>query len=320
MKVVITGGAGFIGANLCRQLVATDGIDDVVAFDDLSTGFASNLDGTDGAALVVGSILDVDALREVCAGADAIVHLAARPSVPRSLENPMASHDANVTGTALVLEAARAAGNAHVIVASSSSVYGSNPTLPKQEDLTPSPLSPYAANKLAAESYAIAWSRSFGLPVLPFRFFNVFGPLQAADHAYAAVVPAFVSAALADVPLTVHGDGTQSRDFTYIGSLTRIIADAIVRKVTYDGPVNLAFGGRATLLEVIDLLESELGRPLKRNHVESRKGDVPHSQADSSRLLSLFPGQTPVALADGLQRTVEWFRDPKQWADSGVPA
>ncbi len=320
MKVVVTGGAGFIGANLCRKLNGTDEISQVVALDDLSTGFESNLDGTAGVELVVGSILDESILARVCDGADAIVHLAARPSVPRSIEDPMASHNTNVTGTANVLEAARHAGNAHVIMASSSSVYGSNPTLPKQEDLTPSPLSPYAANKLAAESYTIAWGRSFGLPVLPFRFFNVFGPLQAANHAYAAVVPAFVAAALAGEPVPVHGDGTQSRDFTYVGSVTQIITDAVVRKVTYDGPVNLAFGGNASLLDVIGLLEELLGHPLERAHTAVRKGDVPHSQADATRLQSLFPDEKPRELVDGLQRTVDWFRDPQGWATSGDPA
>ena len=149
------------------------------------------------------------------AGAHAVVHLAARPSVRRSLADPMASHEVNATGTMMVLEAARRHGMPHVVVASSSSVYGANPSLPKREDMAPMPVSPYAASKLAAESYALSYARSFGLPVLAFRFFNVFGPLQPAGHAYAAVVPAFVSCALSGTPLPVHGDGTQTRDFTY---------------------------------------------------------------------------------------------------------
>ncbi len=320
MKVVVTGGAGFIGANLCRRLRATPQVDEIVALDNLSSGFRSNLDGVERVELVEGSILDPDTLAEVCAGAKAVVHLAARPSVPRSIDDPVSSHDANATGTMRVLEAARAAGNAHVIVASSSSVYGANPALPKSEDLLTSPVSPYAASKLATESYTVAWGRSYGLPVLPFRFFNVFGPLQAANHAYAAVVPAFVSAAMADEPLTVHGDGTQSRDFTYVGSVCAIITDAILREVTYDGPVNLAFGGRATLLELMDLIEAELGHPVARNHVENRRGDVPHSQADPSRLHSLFPDATAVPLEHGLAATVAWFRDPTGWAATGQPA
>lgn len=320
MKVVVTGGAGFIGANLCRRLRATPEISEIVAVDNLSSGFRENLDGVADVTLIEGSILDTDVLDEACAGTSAIVHLAARPSVPRSIDDPVSSHDANATGTMRVLEAARKAGNAHVVVASSSSVYGANPTLPKSEDLLTSPVSPYAASKLATESYTVAWGRSYGLPVLPFRFFNVFGPLQAANHAYAAVVPAFVSAALEGRPLTVHGDGTQSRDFTFVGSVCSIITDALLRKVTYDGPVNLAFGGRATLLELIALIEAYIGHPVERDHVDNRKGDVPHSQADPSRLRGLFPDAESPPLTDGLAATIDWFRDPAAWASTGEPA
>lgn len=306
MKVVVTGGAGFIGANLCRHLRGA-GVDEVVAFDDLSTGVAANLDGVD-AALVEASILDADALDEVVAGADSVVHLAARPSVPRSVADPGASHRANATGTLEVLEAARRAGGPQVVVASSSSVYGANPTIPKHEGLVPRPMSPYAASKLATESYALAWQAVYGLPALAFRFFNVFGPLQPAGHAYAAVVPAFVSAALEGRPIPVHGDGTQSRDFTFVDSVCAVITDAVVRRVTDPEPVNLAFGTRTDLLAVITLLEEVLGRELAREHLPRRAGDVDHSQADSSRLAALFPDVEPVPLVEGLARTVAWFR------------
>jgi UDP-glucose 4-epimerase len=307
MKVVVTGGAGFIGANLCRHLSSSAGIDEVIAFDDLSTGFLSNLEGVD-ATFVEGTILDRDALGAVVDGAGAVVHLGARPSVPRSVADPVASHDANATGTMNVLEAARAAGGAHVVVASSSSVYGANPTLPKHEDLAARPMSPYAASKLATESYALAWQHSYGMPTLAFRFFNVFGPLQAAGHAYAAVVPAFVSAALAGEPLTVHGDGTQSRDFTYVDTVCSVITDAVARQVSSPEPVNLAFGTRTSLLEVISLLEELLDRELPVHHTENRVGDVPHSQAANDRLRALFPDVTPVDLRDGLAATIDWFR------------
>lgn len=310
-RVVVTGGAGFIGANLARVLVAAG--HEVVALDDLSTGSAANLDGT-GATLVEGSILDPVALDDVCAGAASIVHLAARPSVPRSLADPVATHRVNATGTLEVLEAARRAGATgggtapQVIVASSSSVYGANPVLPKHEDLAPRPRSPYAASKLATESYALAYAHSFGLEVLAFRFFNVFGPLQAAGHAYAAVVPAFVDAALAGRPLPLDGDGTQSRDFTYVGTVSAVIADAVARRVSCDGPVNLAFGSRTDLNALISLLGELLGRDLEVEARPPRAGDVPHSQADSSRLAALFPGVVPVGLAEGLAATVAWFR------------
>ncbi|CAN5524334.1 SDR family oxidoreductase [soil metagenome] len=306
MRVVVTGGAGFIGANLCRALLAS-GVDEVVAFDDLSTGFEANLTGVD-AELVVGDILDVATIGRVAAGASSIVHLAARPSVPRSITDPIASHAANASGTASVLEAARAAGVGHVTVASSSSVYGANPALPKHEGLVTAPVSPYAASKLAAESYALAWQRSFGLPVLAFRFFNVFGPLQAAGHAYAAVVPAFVSAALEGRPLPIHGDGTQTRDFTYVGTVASVLSDAATRQVAFDGPVNLAFGSRVSLLEVVDRLEALLGHDLARDHQPPRAGDVRDSQADDSRLRELFPDLEPVVLDEGLAATIDWFR------------
>jgi UDP-glucose 4-epimerase len=307
MRVVITGGAGFIGANLCRRLIATPGVDEVVVLDNLVTGSAANIAGLD-VRFVEGSILDDDALDDACAGAAAIVHLAALGSVPRSVADPMASHLNNATGTAMVLEAARRHGNLHTIVASSSSVYGANPALPKHEELATRPMSPYAATKLATESYSLAWANSFGLPVLAFRFFNVFGPLQAAGHAYAAVIPAFVDAALSGRPLTVHGDGTQSRDFTYVGTLTTVLADALVRTVTSDVPINLAFGSRVSLLDLIAGIEALLGHPVQRVHTEVRSGDVPHSQADSSRLLALFPEIRPVVFDDGLRATVEWMR------------
>jgi len=305
VSIVVTGGAGFIGANLCRRL-STAG-ETVVAFDDLSTGDVDNLRDLD-VRFVEGTILDAVALDGALRDATAVVHLAARPSVPRSIADPVASHLANATGTVEVLEAARRAGNLHVIVASSSSVYGANPTLPKHEDLATLPLSPYAASKLATEAYALAYQQSFGVPALVFRFFNVFGPLQAAGHAYAAVVPAFVSAALDGRPLTVHGDGKQSRDFTFVDTVTEVIADALARGVTSTTPVNLAFGTRTDLLTLIAELEAVVGTTLAVEHVETRAGDVRHSQADSTRLQELFPDVVPITLPDALRATVDWFR------------
>lgn len=307
MKVVVTGGAGFIGANLCRHLSGVEQIDQVIAFDDLSSGFRSNLEGVD-AQLVESTILDNDALDAAFEGASAIVHLGARPSVPRSVEDPVSSHDANTTGTMNVLQAARRAGNLHVIVASSSSVYGANPELPKHEDLAPRPLSPYAASKLATESYALAWQASYDMPTLAFRFFNVFGPLQAAGHAYAAVIPAFVDAALAGRPLQVHGDGTQSRDFTFVDTVCSVITDAVLRQVSSPEPVNLAFGSRTNLLELISLLEELLGSSVSVEHTAPRAGDVPHSQAANDRLIALFPDIEPVDLRTGLAATIDWFK------------
>jgi UDP-glucose 4-epimerase len=307
MRVVVTGGAGFIGANLCRQLVTTPGVDGVVALDNLSTGSRRNLEGVP-VELIVGSILSPDVLDDAFAGAHAVVHLAARPSVSRSIENPRETHAVNATGTMEVLEAARRAGIGHVIVASSSSVYGASRQLPKSEDLPARPLSPYAASKLAAESYALAHAHSFGIGVLALRFFNVFGPLQTAGHAYAAVIPAFLDRALRQRPLSVHADGTQTRDFTYVGTVCSVLTQAVLAGTRHEGPVNLAFGTRVSLLELIERIEDLLGTRLDREHLPMRPGDVRDSQADTTRLRALFPDARPVALTDGLRATIEWFR------------
>ncbi len=316
MKILVTGGAGFIGANLVRHLLQQQ-VGEVAVIDDLSTGDAANLDGLD-AQLHVGTILDRELLDTAAAGADAIVHLAARPSVPRSIENPLASHHANATGTLEVLEAARRAGNPHVIVASSSSVYGANPTLPKSEDLRAQPLSPYAVSKLATETYALAYGSCFGLPVLAFRFFNVYGPLQPAGHAYAAALPAFIDAAMRGQPIPIDGDGEQSRDFTYVGSVCSAITAVLTRGLTSDEPVNLAFGSRRTILAAIAELEELMGAELVREHRPPRRGDVRHSQADGSRLAALLPDVVPVPFRDGLAATVEWFRGLDAYASTGV--
>lgn len=307
MRVVVTGGAGFIGANLCRALTSSGEIASVAVIDDLSNGRMENLGGVP-VDFVEGSILDVDALDRTFDGADAVVHLAALGSVPRSVVDPTASHAANATGTMMVLEASRRHGGLHTVVAGSSSVYGANPTLPKHEDLATLPMSPYGASKLATEGYALAWQASYGLPVLAFRFFNVFGPLQPADHVYAAVIPRFVAAALQGDAVTVHGDGTQSRDFTYVGTVCDTITRALLTRTTSPTPVNLAFGSRVTLLEVLAELEDLLEQRIERDHVEPRVGDVSHSQADASRLRALFPEVSPVSLHDGLSQTVEWMR------------
>lgn len=306
MKVVVTGGAGFIGANLVRHLLQTPEITDVVVVDDLSTGVRENLAGLD-IDFREGTILDTALLDDAFAGASAVVHLAALPSVPRSIENPLASHEVNATGTLQVLEAARRAGSPHMIVASSSSVYGSNPELPKHEGMRTAPMSPYAVSKLATETYTLAHAACYGMDVLPLRFFNVFGPLQPAGHAYAAVIPAFVDAALAGRPLPVNGDGTNTRDFTFVDSVAGVITQAIQKRVTSPGPVNLAFGTRTSLNELIELLSETIGQQLEVEYREPRKGDVPHSQADCSRLRNLFPDLEPVPLEKGLRATVDWF-------------
>ncbi|MFU8851384.1 NAD-dependent epimerase/dehydratase family protein [Micromonospora sp. SL1-18] len=306
MRILITGGAGFIGSNLARAAMVEAAVKEVTVLDDLSVGLRSNLDGLD-VDLVEGSILDPAALDAAMIGREAVVHLAALASVPRSLRDPVASHHVNATGTLMVLEAARRHDVRHVVVASSSSVYGTNPVLPKAELTWTQPMSPYAVSKLATEAYALAYQASFGLPALAFRFFNVFGPGQRHDHAYAAVIPRFVHAALRGEPVVLHGDGTQSRDFTFVGSVCQVILDALRRRVHHPHPVNLAFGARASLLEVLDEITELLGRPIAREYAPPRTGDIPHSSADNSTLRELFPDIEPVVRTDGLRATVEWM-------------
>jgi UDP-glucose 4-epimerase len=307
LRTIITGGAGFIGANLARHMLESGVSDDIAVIDDLSTGSAANLAGVD-VEFHDGSVLDEDLLHRVLDSADAVVHLAALPSVPRSVATPVAAHEANATGTVRLLEAVRRARSTHTVMASSSSVYGRNETLPKHEGLATEPMSPYAASKLAAEAYAHAYSASYDLDLVVFRFFNVFGPLQHAGHAYAAAIPAFIDAALHRRPLILYGDGKQTRDFTYVGSVCAVIAEALRRRVIARGPVNLAFGGRRSLLEIIGDLEEILGWELDIEHLPMRVGDVRHSQADQTRLRELFPDVQPVDLHDGLRATVNWYR------------
>jgi UDP-glucose 4-epimerase len=301
----VTGGAGFIGSNLVRLLISSPEGIEVTVIDDFSTGDRRNVEDTE-VRVVEGSILDSTLLTKLAHDAESIIHLAARPSVPRSIENPRLSHEVNVTGSLNVLEAARTHG-CHVIVASSSSVYGANPHLPKTESMAARPMSPYAANKLAAESYTIAWGSSFGLDTLAFRFFNVYGPGQKPGHVYAAVIPAFIDAAIRRQPLVVHGDGTQTRDFTYVETVCDVIADALERRVAHETPVNLALGSRTSLNEVILRIQEISGTSLEVFYTDLRAGDVPHSKADPNLLASLFPHTQAVSFDVGLQKTYEWI-------------
>jgi UDP-glucose 4-epimerase len=306
LRILITGGAGFIGSNLARLTLARD--HDVIVLDDLSTGFERNLKGLD-VRFIRGSILDEIALAEAVVGVDSIVHLAALGSVPRSIKDPVATHLANASGTLAVLEAARAAEMSHVVVASSSSVYGMNPALPKSEREWVRPMSPYAVTKLATEQYPLAYQQSYGMRTVAFRFFNVYGPLQAAGHAYAAVIPTFVDALLAGESLLINGDGTQSRDFTFVGTVCHVLLNACERLLSHPEPVNLAFGTNTTLLQLVAKIEEVSGLTAEVAHRQARPGDVKHSQADNAVLRSLFPDVVPLSLEQGLTETIEWFKE-----------
>lgn len=306
MRLLITGGSGFIGSNLARLALAR--AHEVVVVDDLSNGYAANIAGLD-LTFHEGSVLDRDLLATALGGADSVVHLAALGSVPRSLQDPLRSHHANATGTLTLLEAARAADVSHVVASSSSSVYGMNPALPKNEREWVRPVSPYAVSKLAEEQYVLAYQQSFGLETLAFRLFNVFGPRQMPGHAYSAVIPIFLDAILRGAPMPVHGDGTQSRDFTYVATVCSVLMDAVERRVTHPEPVNLAFGTNTPLTELISTIEDVTGLKADVHHEPSRPGDVRASRADNTVLRSLFPDVQPVSLHQGLEETLSWFKD-----------
>jgi UDP-glucose 4-epimerase len=306
MRILITGGAGFIGSNLAR--VALESGHEVRIIDDLSTGDIRNIDGLD-LDFRQASILDPFNLEAAVRGVDAVVHLAALGSVPRSIQAPLATHDVNAGGTLRVLLAARDAGVDHVSVASSSSVYGMNPAMPKSEREWVRPMSPYGVSKLATEQYALSCQQSYGMSTLAFRFFNVYGPRQRAGHVYAAVIPVFIDALLAGKPLPINGDGKQSRDFTFVETVCSALLMAATRRVTHSEPVNLAFGSNTSLLELVDKIATATGRSPDLEFREPRPGDVLHSQADNGVLMNLLPDLGPVSLEEGLIKTYKWFTE-----------
>ena len=311
-KIAVTGGAGFIGSNLVERLLSKG--HEVTVVDDLSTGLKSNLD-LNKITFHELSLTDRVGLAKALNGVDEIVHLGARGSVPRSLKNPIATHDVNATGTLNVLEAARSSG-AQVIFSSSSSVYGRNGQLPKDESMWLSPLTPYAASKLAAEGYVQAYGAAYEVPVTLLRFFNVFGPKQRPDHEYAAVLPKWIWKAMNNEAIDVYGDGSQTRDFTYVRTVLDVIEDALDRGVRTEGAVNLAYGNRISLLTTIDLLKVHFPN-LKVNYVDIRPGDVKDSQNDPVLLKKLFPDVTPTDFPIALSETVNWLKEFGQSVANG---
>lgn len=305
MHILITGGAGFIGHNLARTALAKG--HEVRVIDDLSTGYADNLAGLD-VDFRKASILDEDAVASAMTGVDSIVHLGALGSVPRSIENPLRTHHANATGTLTLLDQARIADVTHVMCASSSSVYGMNPALPKGEREWTRPMSPYAVSKLATEQYTLAFQQSYGFDTLAFRFFNVYGPGQRAGHVYAAVIPTWIDAMMRGEPVWVNGDGSHSRDFTYVETVCNVLLDASERRLSHPEPVNLAFGTNTPLIDLISKLTAISDIQPDIRHRDPRPGDVPHSQADNSTLRALFPSMEPTALSEGLSETWTWFQ------------
>jgi UDP-glucose 4-epimerase len=313
--LLITGGAGFIGSNLARRALDDPCIGRVVVLDDLSTGAPENLDGLD-VELIEGSVTDPAALDRAVRGVDAVVHLAALASVPASIEDPLGCHDVNATGTLLLLEACRRHGVQQVVGASSSAVYGSNPAPLKAEREWVRPLSPYAVSKLATEQYLLTYQTCYDFSTVAFRFFNVYGPGQPADHVYAAVIPLFVDALLAGRPLVVFGDGRQTRDFVFVGTVCQILLDATLRRLSHPEPVNVALNTETSLLELIEQLEQASGLSAEVELREPRPGDVRHSRADDSQLRGLFPDLSPLSLPEGLRATLDWARERRARAQA----
>jgi UDP-glucose 4-epimerase len=305
--MVITGGAGFIGSALARALVARG--DDVSVLDNFSSGKRENLRDLAGSlAVVEGDILDAGLLDRVFAGAEVVFHEAAIPSVPRSLAAPVASHNANATGTLSVLEAARRCQVRRVVYAGSSSAYGEPPSLPVVETMAPAPLSPYAVSKLAGEHYCRVYARVFGVEAVILRYFNVFGPRQDPTSQYAAVIPRFITAALDGLAPTVYGDGEQSRDFCFIDNVVAANLGAADAEGASGKVFNIACGTGTSLNRVLALLGEALGRPVSARHEPARAGDVRHSLADISQAKAVLGYTAAVDFPTGLRRTLAWFR------------
>jgi UDP-glucose 4-epimerase len=306
MKVLVTGGAGFIGSHVVDALIARN--DEVVVVDDLDTGFRENVDAR--ARLVVGSVADEELVRDAVQGCEVVFHQAAHKAVLRSVERPLITDTINTHGTLTVLKASLDAGVRRVVHASSSSVYGGATTLPTTEDEPTNPRSPYAVSKLAAEHYCRIFRELYGLETVALRYFNVYGPRQRPDATYAAVIPLFVDALLNGRDPIVHGDGLQSRDFTYITDVVAAnLAAAAAPSDRCAGRVyNIAGGEASTLLDVLRILGDVLGVGPNPQFVEPRPGDVRHSRADASAAARDLGFRTRVGLDDGLRLTVDWLR------------
>jgi len=301
-KTLITGGAGFIGVNLTRALIERSHT--VTILDDLSTGVSTAV--PEGAHVLVGDIRDKEFVQSAVSESDSVIHLAARGSVPRSIQDPQGAFDVNAKGTLSIMDAARQCG-VHVVFSSSSSVYGRNEVNPKNELMWVSPMSPYAASKLAAESLVGAFGQSYGMDVLAFRFFNVFGPWQRPDHVYAAVVPKWMWRAIHGLPLPLDGDGRQSRDFTSVHTVTDVLVDAVERRVSHPTPVNLAYGNNISLLELKSAMEEVVGREVEVQPEPPRAADVQASQNDPTLVKELFPSIEPRSFGSTLRGTYEWL-------------
>jgi UDP-glucose 4-epimerase len=298
MKILITGGAGFIGSHLVEQVLAAGGR--VRVLDNLSTGKHANLPDDPHVEFIEGDIRDSRTVRNAVQGVDAIVHLAAVASVQASVDDPLGTHASNFDGTLNLLDAARHAGVRRLVYASSAAIYGNTEQLPVEETFTPRPLTPYASDKLAGEHYLEFYSGRYGIDAVAFRFFNIYGPRQDPSSPYSGVISIIADRLARRAPMTIFGDGQQSRDFVYVGDLAKILWRAVTGPHKSFQVMNVGRGQSASLLEVLAAFESVAGTPLERVHAEPRHGDIRQSRAAVARLKSVFGEATPTALKEGL--------------------
>ena len=304
---LVTGGAGFIGSHIAEALVARG--DRVRVLDNLSTGHLSNMDGfRDKIEFIEGDLTDAEAVRDAVEEIDYIYHQAALASVPRSVERPLDTHAACVTGSVMLLDAARRAGVKRLIYAASSSAYGDQPTSSKRETDLPSPISPYGAAKLAVEYYLQAFTATYGFETVAIRYFNVFGPRQDPDSPYSAVIPLFITAMLAGQQPVVYGDGLQSRDFTYVANVVHANLLAAEAKGVAGRMFNVANGKTTDLLTLIAMLNRFLGTDVKPRHDPPRVGDVRESLADITQARQMLGYEPQVDFEEGLSRSIDYYR------------
>jgi nucleoside-diphosphate-sugar epimerase len=305
---LVTGGAGFIGSNVVHHLLSKG--ESVRILDNFDTGRRENLAGIESKIdLIEGDLRDKETVRRAVAGVKYILHFGAQPSVIRSVEDPWTTNDVNINGTLNILLAARDAGVDRFVFTSSSSVYGDTPVLPKQEDMTPTPLSPYALHKLAGEHYCRMFLKLYGLKTFALRYFNVFGPRQNPKSHYAAVIPLFINAIMNDKSPVIHGDGGQTRDFTYVDDIISAnLACCTAPESAVGGVYNVAWGNRISVKDLALTIAKILGKSIEPVHIAARAGDVRDSQADSNRAREKLGWVPKVSFEEGLSRTIDWYR------------